>query len=510
MILYMDREEIPDVENINPEVLRWCIRKAEAVNGRYRRLMNYYLGKHPRPKPKTEEIRVTCNYGKYVVDTVLGYYLGEDIKYDANRVRQEDDKALSDSSVDQATAEQPAEDEISIDPLIDCYDRQQISRVDLEIGRTMGIMGDCLELCYASSDAEPYPKSARISPDCGILVEDSTVEHNKMFAIVWERRETVAGEIYYFATVYSDQTEQDYRSGDLESSIFTPVGERRQHFFGGVPVIAYVNNEQRQGDFEQVTDLIDAYNQLMSDRVTDKKKFVDSLLVFFGMTLAEGQEEKMAQEKFIDGAPLDARAEYIQKTFNEAEVQTLAEALVREIHKQTMTVDMSDERFAGNSSGQALKLKLLTMSLLVKGKTQQMTKGLQERWSLYNNWLVTKGAMQPVGINDVDIVFTYALPINEAEIVSMVTQLQGIVDDQTLLSQLWFIKDPAEALDNIRRQKLENIEFQQEAFGVLAESEQGQVQHGAQIQNPTGNPLDVYDQPTPDEDEDEDRERDED
>ena len=52
-------------------------------------------------------------------------------------------------------------------------------------------------------------------------------------------------------------------------------------------------------------------------------------------------------EKFIDGAPLDARAEYIQKTFNESEVQVLADNLVREMHKMTLTVDLSDEQFRG-------------------------------------------------------------------------------------------------------------------------------------------------------------------
>ena len=61
--------------------------------------------------------------------------------------------------------------------------------------------------------------------------------------------------------------------------------------------------------------------------------------------------------------------------------------------------------------------------------------------------------MKPVGINDVDVVFTVNMPINEAETVELVTQLQGIVDDQTLLSQLWFIRDPAEAAENIRRQR---------------------------------------------------------
>ena len=119
----------------------------------------------------------------------------------------------------------------------------------------------------------------------------------------------------------------------------------------------------------------------------------------------------------------------------------------------TLTVDMSDEKFAGNSSGQALKLKLLTMDLLVKGKMRQMEQGLKERLQLYNRWLVTMGEMKPVGVEDVDVVFTVNLPVNEAEVVDMVTSLQGIVDDQTLLSQLWFVSDPKEAVDNLRRQK---------------------------------------------------------
>ena len=131
----------------------------------------------------------------------------------------------------------------------------------------------------------------------------------------------------------------------------------------------------------------------------------------------------------------------------------LADNLVREMHKMTLTVDMSDEKFAGNSSGQALKLKLLTMNLLVKGKMRQMEQGLKERFQLYNRWLVTMGEMKPVGVEDVDVVFTVDLPVNESEVVDMVTSLQGIVDDQTLLSQLWFVSDPKEAVDNLRRQK---------------------------------------------------------
>ena len=440
MIVYLDRSEVPDLEQVPSGVIRWLIRRAELAEGRYDRLWRYYLGRHDIFRQRKEgEVQVAVNYAKYVVDIALNYYLGRPVKYDPNQT-----DALG--------------RKVDLSPLLNCYERQHIAEVDLAIGRTMGVMGDCLELCYASPGPNPIPKSARIDPRSGILVCDSTVEHAKLFALVWERREKITGEQYYFVTVYTDRTARDFICGNLDGESFKPVGEVRYHWFGGVPVIAYTNNDERQGDFEQILSLIDAYDGLMSSRLTDKKKFVDALLVFFGMTLAEGDEAKLAREKFIDGAPLDARAEYIQKTFNESEVQVLADSLVREMHKMTFTVDMSDEQFAGNSSGQALKLKLLTMDLLSRSKMRRMEQGLRQRLELYNHWLVVRGAMGVVDHSQVDVVFTPDLPINESEIVDMVCRLQGIVDDQTLLSQLWFIRDPAEAADNLRRQRQQQPE----------------------------------------------------
>lgn len=436
MIWYMDRAEVPDVERVPPQVLTYLVRRGEAAQGRYDRLDRYYLGRHDSLRTRTEgdRVPVAVNYAKYVVDVALGYYLGQPVKYDPN---QRDRFARK----------------IDLGPLLASYDRQHIPEVDSAIGKAMGIFGDCLELCYASSGPNPGPRSARIDPRRGILVCDTTVEHNKLFALVWDRREKTSGEVYYAVTVYTDRTERDFICGDLSGQQFRPVGEVRYHWFGGVPVIAYTNNEERQGDFEQILPLIDAYDDLMSSRLTDKKRFVDALLVFFGMTLAEGDERRLSVEKFIDGAPLDARAEYIQKTFNESEVQVLADALVREMHKMTLTVDMSDEQFAGNSSGQALKLKMLTMDLLVRNKIRRMEHGLREWLALYNHWLTVRGIMGPVEVSEVDINFSLNLPINEGEIVELVCKLKGIVDDQTLLSQLWFIRDPAEALENIRRQE---------------------------------------------------------
>lgn len=479
MICYLDRAEVPDVENIAPAVLQYLIREAEARNTRYNRLNDYYLGHHAilNRKPEQDEAVVSVNYAKYITDITQGYYLGDPVKYDVNQRKQSGDRAVAAANTNGGGLG-VSNQEIDISAIQDTYDAQQISRVDSDIGKYMGIMGDCLELCYASDDDVPMPQSAYVDPRNGILVCDSSVSHKKLFAVVWEHRRTTTNSDYYFVSIYTDRTVKDFRCSDLNNAVFE-TGETREHFFGAVPVVSYENNRERQGDFEQITSLIDAYNQLMSNRLTDKKKFVDALLVFFGMSLRDGDESKLAKEKFLDGVPPDARVEYIQKSFDENSVQVLADALVREMHKMTMTVDMSDESFSGNSSGQALKLKLLTMNLLVKNKMRRMERGLKERFSLYNHWLNVRGDMDLVGVNDVDVVFTVALPINESEIVQMVTSLQGIVDDQTLLSQLWFIRDPAEAAEAIRKQKNENAQrygIPEEQSDVDADTEADQAQ----------------------------------
>ena len=461
MILYMDRGQVPDPEALSADALRWCIRKAENANRRFGRLERYYRGDHDifHRTAEQDEVRVGVNYAKYVVDIALGYYLGQGVKYDPNP------KAWR----------QGGERTLDLTPLLRCYDAQHIARTDREIGRTMGVMGECLELCYASSEADPRPRSAVIDPRCGILVCDSSVEHHKLFALIWDRRETPSGEGYYAVTCCTPYTVREYRSDTLDAAAFVPMGEAVPHYFGAVPVIAYENDPLRQGDFEQIISLIDAYDELMSSRLTDKRKFVDALLVFYGMTLAPGEEDKLAQQRFIDGAPLDARAEYIQKTFDEAGVQVLANALVEEMHKQTLTVDLSDERFSGNSSGQALKLKLLAMDQMARNKMGQMEQGLRERLGLYNHWLTVKGEMSPVSPEDVDVVFTLNLPVNEGEQVELVTRLRGLVDDQTLLGQLWFVKDPAEAVRNLRLQQQETAARSRED----RETDRAEEQNGA-------------------------------
>lgn len=479
MAIYIDKSLIGDSKTIPSEVLKYCIRRHSQDRQRFIKLGNYYKGQNPVKINETEgNTKVNVSYGKYIVDTTLGYYLGDPIKYSAEEKEQSITPGSFSARVKNGQVVRDTLDVIPIDisPVQEAYDHQTISDEDSKIGRDIGIYGEAYELVYVTNDKIPKPKSYICHPENCFMVRDDTVEHNKLFFVRYERIDREGALSYYKVYLYTDTEETVYVCDNINDMNFVNVPEYTiPHYFGEVPVIEYHNGDMSMGDYETVTSLIDAYNTLMSDRITDKNKFVDSFLALFSAYMTPEQVEQFKKDKMIT-LPEGADAKYIQKIFDENSVQVLADALVREIHKQSMTVDMTDQAFAGNSSGQALKLKLLTMTMLVKNKMRAMDKGLKKRFEIYNKFFHISQNMPIIDKCDVSPIFTIAMPINEAEIVDMVVKLQGIVDDETLINQLWFVKDAKTIISKVREQKAESQKAYFDAFGVRAKSEENEVE----------------------------------
>ena len=217
--------------------------------------------------------------------------------------------------------------------------------------------------------------------------------------------------------------------------------------------------------------IIDGYNTLQTNRLTDKIQFVDSMIVAH-FNLDEETMKNLRKYKVLSNVPPKGEGgdiEYLSKQFNEQSVQVYADNLVKEIHKQTMTVDMTDASF-GTASGEALKMKLLTMTMIVKNKIRSMERGLKKRFELYNQWLSVKGVMPIIDKDDVDVIFNISLPINESQIVDIVTKLKSsnLVDDEQLLSLLWFVKDPQATIEKVKAQKQEERAEYFDTFGFQA------------------------------------------
>ena len=155
----------------------------------------------------------------------------------------------------------------------------------------------------------------------------------------------------------------------------------------------------------------------------------------------------LKDSRMLANIPVDGRVEYLVKTLQEGDVDVLRQNLENDIHKISMVPNMSDENFVGNSSGVAIRYKLLAFEQNVKNKERYMEKGLMERFELYNNYLVAISKMSEVPVEEVDAVFTRNLPSNDYEVSQMINNLADFVDSETLISQLSFIKDASEIVE---------------------------------------------------------------
>lgn len=191
------------------------------------------------------------------------------------------------------------------------------------------------------------------------------------------------------------------------------------HFFGAVPMVEVWNGEDERGDFEGVMTLIDAYDRLQSDRVNDKEQFVDALLLLSGCTMENDERgrtpgQQLREDKVLVLPDGDAKAEWLCKDLNESDAEVLKKALDADIHKLSMVPDLSDEHFAGNVSGVAVKYKMLGLEQLTRVKERWFREALRSRMELFGAFLALRGEPE-LDVNAVRMIFTRALPSEESE-----------------------------------------------------------------------------------------------
>lgn len=234
---------------------------------------------------------------------------------------------------------------------------------------------------------------------------------------------------------------------NFESDPETGKDIKTDHNFGEVPIVEYLNGSDRMGDSEPVLPLIDAYNILQSDRIIDRERLVDALLTFYGTEFTPEQQEQLKDSRIVANVPQDAKIEYIVKSIDEADADVLRKTIAADIHKISMTPDMSDENFAGNSSGVAILYKLLDFEQHIKDKERYFERSLLERFRIYNTFLEKGSKMAKISTENIDVIFKRALPQNDLETSQIINNLNGLVDRETLVSQLSFVRDAKETVD---------------------------------------------------------------
>lgn len=413
-----------------PEMLRGVLREHARNCARLHRLHAYYEGRHDilrRERRKgLPNSRMPHGYPAYISDMAAGYLIGTPIRYE-----YDDPDALK--------------------GLLDALKESDTQSLDAEIAMQQSIFGRGVELIYADENARP--RCTVLDPRDAFTVYSDDETASPLFGVYLRAEYDVSGRrTGQIITVYTDALIARYRCAQ-PSAIREPIDVTR-HYFGAVPLIEYWNNAREAGDFERVLPLIDAYDVLESDRVNDKQQFADALLVLTGvMGLTSPDEsdgrtpgERLRQDKTLALPDSTAKVEWLTKEAQESDADVLRLAIAHDIHKFSMVPDLTDEHFAGNLSGVAMRYKLLGLEQLTAIKERYFREGLRHRIRLLSRYLALLGAKE-VYAPDVRFIFTRSLPVNQVEQAQIVKDLHGIVPDEQLLPQLSFLHDSVKGGD---------------------------------------------------------------
>lgn len=438
-----------DEENPNKQIIRQLISKHISIVEHLKENMHYYQGKH-KILNEDRENKLICNHAKDISDTASSYFIGNPVSYKA---------------------------ETDITDLTDALEVAGADETDGDNGLELSIYGLTYEYVYTKED-KSYLTTKNLSAENTFMVKDDSIEENELFAVYYYIKKDDSGVApdRYIATVLTRNYK--YELNIENNTEYQPTTEPAiPHYLGEIPVIEYLNNKLAIGDFELQIPLIDAYNALMSDRVTDKEQFIDAILAIYGTMLSDDKIEENGEKK--DGLevamksikkrkvmeiPDGAKAEYITRTFDESGVEVLKKAIEQDIHKFSHIPCMTDESFGGNVSGVAMEFKLLGMENITKIKTRYYKKGLRKRIRIFCNFLSIQG--KKVDSAGITMTFTRALPKNLLEISQIVANLWGKVSRKTLLSQIPFVDNVDDELAALDQETEENMKRQQEVFGL--------------------------------------------
>lgn len=418
----MDIFRIEREKEIDALLLQKFLDKHKAnVENRYKKLKDAYESEHDilheeaKPKWKPDN-RIVVNFPKYIVDTMNGFFIG-------NPIRTTCDDEMASDFVE----------------FIDQYNDQDDNNA--ELAKICNIYGSGYEMYYTDENSKLC--ITYLTPiEAFMIYDDSIIERPK-----------------YFVRRYTDSNNIEYGSISDVSTVryFKITGgvqwlDEVQHNFDDVPATEFVANAERQGIFEPVLSMVNAYNKAISEKANDVDYFADAYLKILG-TLVDDEDIKAIRDNRVINFPGDDAekliVEFMDKPNNDASQENLLNRLERLIFQISMVANISDENF-GASTGIALKYKLQAMSNLEKTLERKFTSGMNRRYKLLLNHPACNCA------NDAWVklhyTFTPNFPANLLEEAQIAAQMEGITSHETQLKVMSIVDNVKDEMDRIEKE----------------------------------------------------------
>lgn len=414
--------ESKDTE-MTPKLLEEYIKKHEALIPHYKELLDAYTGKYPILTQDDKEQykpdnRLVVNYAKYIVDTMNGFFIGVPIKVTHSNPKVADYLNL-----------------------VDKYNDQDDNNA--ELSKICSLYGKGFEMLF--TDEEGNVGITYLNPmECFIIYDDSILRR-PMYAVRWylDKDNILRGS-------WSDGTQVQYfvKDGD-----YTWDGAAESHYFGDVPIIEYVENEEGQGIFENVLSLINEYNKALSEKANDVDYYADAYLKVLGAKLKTETMQNLRNNRIINIEGKDAEkiiVDFLQKPEADGTQEHLIDRLEKLIFQISMVANIAEENF-GTASGIALKYRLQSMNNLRKTKERKFTSGMNRRYKMLAR--CPASPMREEDWLEIEYQFTANIPSNLLEESEIAGNLAGIASQKTQLKVLSCVDNPDDELEEIKKEQ---------------------------------------------------------
>ena len=229
------------------------------------------------------------------------------------------------------------------------------------------------------------------------------------------------------------------------------LGAAEENLLHTSPLLPFYNTGQGVGDFAMVTGLVDAYNVLLSGALDDMQSVANAFLALYGMQGTTQRDIEQANRSRILSLSEGGRAEFVVKNLNHEALGQLEVNLRRSILQLSMTPDLCDEHFAGNSSGVALQYKLWGIEQVRAAKERTFTDGLRALLAVLTEGERLLG--RSVDLTGGEVTFYKNLPQDNAALAETLLSLSPLLSRQTILENLPWVAD---AQEELRRRAAEN------------------------------------------------------
>ena len=398
--------------------------------GKYRQLQEYYLGNHSilhshKEHSASPNNRIVCNVAKYITDTATGYFLGQPVVYGCPN--------------DQYLAQ--------LQDIMDYNDEQDHNA---ELAKGCSIKGSCCEMLYLDEDAAI--RIALLEPD-DCLVIYPTGSEEPMGAI---RRIVTEDKDGNRITRYEWWREDDVWYFSAPDGGSLQLSGTEDHYWHGVPVVEYRNNDERMGDYESVIPMIDAYNRVQSNTANMYQYNDDAIMVLSHMGAATSNDIVQIKEEGAISLANGGKIDWLLKDINDAGLEHYKDRLTRDIHALCGVPRLSDEQFAGNLSGVAISYKLWGLEQVTAIKERKFKRSLQRRAELITNILhITSNPAYDY--RDISIQFRRNQPQNLPELAEVVTKLAADLSRETRLKLLPVVNNVQDEIDKLKAEEDEQL-----------------------------------------------------